>query len=127
MSFNIIEKNININDVLPGMFIKFSYTKADGSSGEYSVLVVDPNVTPTRARSAQLHGYNVEGVTDDDVIDFLLNLNDENTDKNIRLPILTEQEAYDLLSSVAQMDRPYRSFTLTNIGSISQVTLEVTE
>lgn len=129
MTFSIVERNIAINEILPGMFVKFSYTKSDGLSGDYSILVVDPYVTSARAKSPQLHGYNVDGVSEEKIIEFLFDLNYPVTvdvnNQEVLLPELSQQDAYDLLKSVASIERPYRSFTLNSIGSVYKVSIEL--
>lgn len=125
----LIEKDISISDIKPGMFIKLDYTKADGSSGTYSVLVVDENRTNERAREAQLHAYNVDGVSDEDIVDFLFGLEYpvevDIDDNEINLPVLSASDAYDLLEDITVINRPYRIFTLSSIGSIKKVTIEL--
>lgn len=126
---NIIEKNINVSDVEPGMFIKLDYTKSDGSSGEYSVLVVDPNRTNERASTPQLHGYNLDGVIDEVVVEFLFGLNYpieiDIYDSEIKLPVLTASDAYDMLGEITTIDRPYRIFNISGISSVKRVTIEL--
>jgi hypothetical protein len=129
MTFSTTEKSISVNEITPGMFVKFSYTKSDGSSGNYSILVVDPYVTSERAKSPQLHGYNADGVSEEQIVEFLFGLNypvtvDVNNEE-VLLPELSQQDAYDLLKSIVTIERPYRSFTLSNIGSVYQVTIEL--
>lgn len=129
MPLSIEERSVGKTDLKPGMLIKFGYTKADNTAGTYSLLVVDPKRISERSRSPQLHGYNVDGVSDTDIIDFLTRLDYpiilDVKSNELRLPELPIQDAYDSLNSVATVDRPYRIFTLDKIGTINRIIIEL--
>lgn len=129
MSLRIEERSVSKANLKPGMLIRFGYTKADNTSGVYSLLVVDPNRTSERSRSPQLHGYNVDGMDDTDIINFLVELKYpivlDPKRRELRLPQMSISDAYDSLKSAVSLDRPYRIFTLENVGTINQVFVEL--
>lgn len=129
MSLRIEERFVGKYQLVPGMLVRLSYTKSDNTFGTYSILVVDPNRTSERSRSTQLHGYNVDGISDADIINFLVQLNYpiivDTQKQELRLPELSIQDAYDSLKSATSLERPYRIFTLSNVGSIKQIVIEL--
>jgi len=61
---------ISISNVKPGMMIEFNYTKKSGGGGSYIILVVDPNRKNERATEPQLHGFVIDELTDEQLIEF---------------------------------------------------------
>jgi hypothetical protein len=118
---------ININSVESGMMIQFNYTKKSGDSGNYVVLVVDPNRTNERATEAQLHGFVIDELTDSELIEFFSSFNKSiNLDYDDRRAKVVEglntDEAYDAFSTSKYVqNRSYRTFNLSGISQVRQI------
>lgn len=118
---------ININSVESGMMIQFSYTKKSGDSGNYVVLVVDPNRTNERATEPQLHGFVIDELTDSELIEFFSSFNKSiNLDYDDRRAKVVEglntDEAYDAFSTSKYVqNRSYRTFNLSGISQVRQI------
>jgi len=118
---------INISNVESGMMIQFNYKKKSGESGQYIVLVVDPNRTNTRATEPQLHGFVIKELSDSELIEFFAsfktNIKLDYDDR--RAPVvekLNTDEAYNkFVSSKYVTDRSYRTFNLSGISQVRQI------
>lgn len=120
---------ISLSNVRPGMIVQFNYTKLSGDSGSYVVLVIDPSRQNTHARELQLHGYDIQDMTDEELITFISNLrksiqfDPEFRNRSI-VSDLDSDEAYEtFMSSRFKDSRPYRTFNLSKINQLRQVLL----
>lgn len=118
---------IGLGDVKPGMMVEFNYSKKEGGSGRYVVLVVDPNKKNDRATEPQLHGFVIGDLTDSQLIEFFASFG-----TNVKLDYedrrasvvenLNTQEAYTRFTSSKYVrDRSYRTFNLSGIKKVRQV------
>lgn len=118
---------INIGNVESGMMIQFSYTKKSGGSGQYTVLVVDPNRTNDRATEPQLHGFVIDELSDKELIEFFSSFETsiEISPDNRRVPIVKElntDEAYSKFASSKYVkNRSYRTFNISGISQVRQI------
>ena len=109
--------------------VEFNYTRKTGGSDKYTVLVVDPDRKNDHAREPQLHGYVIEEMTDEQLINFFaafrktIQFNPDNRAASV-VEGLNTADAYDsFLSSPYAKDRPYRTFTRSGISQIRQILL----
>lgn len=120
---------IALTDVESGMMVQFNYLKKSGETGQYIVLVVDPNRTNTRATEAQLHGFIIDQLSDEELIEFFSSFR-----KNIKMNYedrrasivegLDTDEAYETFrASKFVKDRTYRTFNLSGISGLRQILL----
>lgn len=120
---------IGLTSIKSGMMIQFTYTKKSGGSGSYVVLVVDPNRQNERATEPQLHGFVIDELTDEQLVDFFatfrksINLSyDERTASVVEG--LNTEEAYEAFTSSKYVkNRSYRTFNLSGISQLRQVLL----
>jgi hypothetical protein len=118
---------IGLDDVKPGMMIQINYTKKSGDSGNYVVLVVDPNRTNERATEPQLHGFVIDELTDSQLIEFFatfgksINIDYEDRRASV-IEGLNTDEAYDAFSTSKYVqNRSYRTFNLSGISQVRQI------
>lgn len=120
---------ISIRDVSPGMMIEFNYSKKDGGSGQYLVLVVDPSRKNERATEEQLHGFVIDNLTDSQLVEFFTSFG-----KSIKLDYsnrrasiiedLNTDEAYAMFANSKYVkNRSYRTFNLSGISKVRQILL----
>jgi len=120
---------ISISNVKPGMMIEFNYTKKSGGGGSYIILVVDPNRKNERATEPQLHGFVIDELTDEQLIEFFSSFRKSiNIDyKDRRASIiegLNTDEAYNTFATSKYVkDRSYRTFNLTGMSQVRQILL----
>lgn len=109
---------IGTSEIKAGMIVEFRYTKLDGTNDLYSVLVIDP-AKPSKSDTSSelyLHGFSLKDIPDNELKEFFsdISLFDLNTD-----------EAYKNFASSKYVDnRPYRTFKVNNISSVTQVKVE---
>ncbi len=129
MSLRGQRRFINIRDVEPGMMVQFNYKKRSGGSGQYTVLVVDPNRQNDHASEIQLHGFVIDELSDNELVDFFSTFGTEVQldSKNNRVPVvenLNSDEAYTKFATSKYVDdRSYRTFNLSGISRIRQILL----
>jgi hypothetical protein len=120
---------ISISNVKSGMMIEFNYTKKSGGGGSYIVLVVDPNRKNEHATESQLHGFVIDELTDDQLVEFFASFNKSiNLDYTDRRASVVEglntDEAYSTFSTSKYVkDRSYRTFNLTAMSQVRQILL----
>ena len=119
---------IALNKVRPGMMVEFNYSKKDGGSGKYVVLVIDPEKTNDHARESQLHGCVIGELTDEQLVSFFASFRKPvqmGTDRRASVVEgLDSDEAYDaFMSSAFAKDRPYRTFNRSGISQMRQILL----
>ena len=118
---------ININDVKPGTMVQFRYSKKSGGSGEYTVLVVDPNRKNEHAAEPQLHGYLIDKFSDQQLIEFISSFNktmniDYEDRRGSLIESLNTEEAYkQFASSRFAGERSYRTFNLSGVSQLRQI------
>lgn len=124
---------ISLNNITSGMMIQFSYKKASGGSGQYVVLVVDPNRQNERASEPQLHGFIINELSDSELIEFFSSFGTStklDIEQN-RAPVVEElntDEAYaKFASSKYVKNRSYRTFNLSGISQVRQILLGETQ
>lgn len=120
---------IGLSNVKPGMMVQFSYTKKEGGSGSYVVLVVDPDRKNERATETQLHGFVIQDMSDAELIEFFSSfkkrttIDVENRDASI-IEDLNTDDAYEAFKSSKYVkDRSYRTFNRSRIGQLRQILL----
>ena len=118
---------IGVSNVTSGMIVQFNYTKLNGDSGQYTILVVDPYRKNDRATEYQLHGYDVKDMSDEELVQFAstfqsrLSIDPTNRRREL-VSDLNTQEAYETFrSSEFSQDRSYRTFNLSKISQMRQV------
>lgn len=118
---------ISLNNINPGMMIEFNYSKKDGGSGTYIVLVVDPKKENPHTKEPQLHGFIINDLNDEELINFFSSFG-----KSVKLDYedrrasvvegLNSDEAYEKFrSSKYVKDRSYRTFNTKTMSSVRQV------
>ncbi len=118
---------IGLSDVQSGMMIQFNYKKESGGSGNYIVLVVDPNRKNERAKDSQLHGFVIDQLSDKELVDFFASLNEttileyENKRESVVKNLNTDEAYQRFKSSKYVKDRSYRTFNLGGMSSIRQI------
>lgn len=129
MSIRSERKSINLTDVKSGMMVQFDYVKQSGETGQYVVLVVDPNRKNARATQPQLHGFIIDQLTDEQLLEFFSSFR-----KNIKIDYedrrasiiegLNSEEAYETFKASNYVkDRTYRTFNLNSISNLRQILL----
>jgi len=118
---------ISTSNIKSGMMIQFSYSKKSGGGGSYVVLVVDPNRQNDHASEPQLHGFVIDELSDNQLIEFFnsfgKNVNLESDDKRASvIEELNTKEAYDTFKSSIYVDsRSYRTFNLSGMSNVRQI------
>ena len=113
--------------------ITFDYSKREGGSGNYTVLVVDPNRQNSHANEPQLHGFVIDELSDSELIEFFSSFR-----KGIRLDYedrrasvieeLNTDEAYTAFKSSKYVkNRTYRTFNLSGMKTIKQILIGMIE
>lgn len=118
---------ISQTSIQSGMIVQFNYTKLNGDSNQYTVLVIDPNRTNKHASQPQLHGYNLEDMSDEEIINLAgvfkktININPETRNEPL-VEELNSSDAYENFSnSVFYDDRKYRTFNINAMSQVRQV------
>jgi hypothetical protein len=118
---------ISLSNVESGMMVQFRYKKKSGGSGDYTVLVVDPDRTNDHASEPQLHGYLIDKFSDDELIRFFssfrksLNIDYENRRGNVLEGLNTDEAYKQFATSGYVSDRSYRTFNLSGISQLRQI------
>ena len=120
---------IGISNVTTGMLLTFVYEKLDGTSDNYTALVIDPYQIDDITYTRQMHAYEVGNLADYNIIKFLEELDIPYTiDTNKRAkPIATLDEnfVYNAFKQTSfYTDRPYRRFLIDNMRNIRQLYIE---
>lgn len=128
MALRSVRRFIAFSKITSGMIIEFGYTKADGTNGKYTVLVIDPNKVSEGSKNPLLHGFVVSDLTDTELLRFVSNfelVNAESTDKRRALvEELNSDNAYETFSvSEYKSQRLYRTFLVDKINRPRQVLL----
>lgn len=124
---------ISLSDVTPGMMIQFNYSKKSGGSGQYTVLVIDPNRQNEHASETQLHGFVIDELSDSQLVEFfsLFNRDVDLEEKGKRESVvegLNSDEAYSTFASSAYVkNRSYRTFNLSGMSRVRQILLGTEE
>ena len=115
---------ISLSDVTPGMMIQFSYMKTSGGSGQYTVLVIDPNRQNKHASESQLHGFVIDELTDSQLMEFFsffdkdLDLSTKGKRESV-VQELNSDEAYaKFASSTYVKNRSYRTFNISGMTRV---------
>lgn len=120
---------IGISNVQSGMMVQFNYTKKSGGSGSYIVLVVDPDRKNNHAKEPQLHGFVIDDMSDEELMEFFTsfrkNVNIDFTDRAASVVEgLNSSEAYDnFKASKYVKNRSYRTFSVSGISQLRQILL----
>ena len=117
---------ISIGDIQSGMMLQFRYTKADNTTDDYIVLVIDPSRRDPRTDKIQLHAYDIGQLSDSDIEQFMLDLDTVLTiDVNNRrksLVALNVDEVYrHFIKSSQYKDRPYKRFLPEKMQLVRQL------
>lgn len=101
-----------------GMLIDFSYKKiSDGSSKNYTALVIDPN------KDKYLHALLIEDLSDSELVNMITRLGQFSYDPDERNKPITDlqsDEAYSKYLGIKN-ERRYRTFLVENISSLRQI------
>jgi hypothetical protein len=109
--------SIPLSEVTSGMIVEFTYTKSDGSSKLYKVIVVDSYRKNDRAKEPQLHAFLIEDLSDVELSQFLETITTEDG--------LNTNRAYEnFKSSNFVKNRSYRTFNISSITSVKQLISE---
>ena len=120
---------ISVSNVKSGMMIQFNYAKKSGGSGAYTVLVVDPNRKNERATEPQLHGFVIDELTDDQLIDFFasfrksINIDYEDRRASVVEGLNTDEAYATFAGSKYVKNRSYRTFNLSGMSQVRQILL----
>lgn len=110
---------IGTSEIKAGMIVEFRYTKLDGTNDLYSVLVIDPSKPSKPSDTSSefyLHGFSLKDIADNDLKEFISDIS--------RFKLDTD-EAYKNFAGSKYVDsRPYRTFRVNNISSVTQVKAE---
>jgi hypothetical protein len=122
--------------VKSGMMIQFNYTKTSGEGsrrGQYTVLVIDPDKKNKYTLEPQLHGFIIEDLSDDELVNFLdtigtnTNLNSEDKRRAV-VEELNTDEAYERFKSSGYVkERSYRTFNTRNMSRVRQILIGKTK
>jgi|LauGreDrversion4_2_1035121.scaffolds.fasta_scaffold603608_2 hypothetical protein len=118
---------ISLSNVQSGMMIQFNYAKKSGGTGQYVVLVVDPNRRNERATESQLHGFVIDELSDSELLEFFASFRksislDYDDRKRSVVEGLNTDEAYETFASSKYVkDRSYRTFNLSGMTQIRQI------
>lgn len=123
---------ISLSNVTPGMLLEFSYTKLDGTSGKYTVLVIDPNRINKNTSEPQMHAIDVGELSDLEILEALASFKtemdvsvNEEADRRKKVVVDTNtDDAYkNLATSKFREKRRYRTFNLKTVGQTRQILL----
>lgn len=127
MALRSQRRYISASALASGMMIEFSYQKKSGGGGNYVVLVVEPSRPNKYSSEPQLHGYVIDQLNDQELIEFISsfekNIKIDRDDKRASIiEGLNSDEAYQkFLSSKYAQDRSYRTFNIKNMSQIRQI------
>jgi hypothetical protein len=128
MALRSEQRFINIDRVESGMMLVFKYVKLSGEQDTYTVLVIDPNRTNNRAREPQLHGFIIEELSDEELIQFIVsfrtttNIGDYENRRKAIVDKLDTDTSYEKFRSSKYADgRPYRTFNRSKISQLRQI------
>lgn len=123
---------INLSAVKPGMMVEFDYTRLDGQSGTYRVLVIDPNRKTTERPEPKLHGIDLDGLADLEILEAMASFKtqfdvgvDSNEDrkKSVVQEVNTDEAYANLKNSKFNERRKYRTYNLKEISRVRQILL----
>ena len=116
---------ISKSKIESGMLLEFSYTKiADGASGLYTVLVIDPVKKNESTGNEQLHALLIDDLSDMELIGLITTLGSfqfNPDERDAPLTNLQSDAAYTKYLSSTKSQRRYRTFILKNIASPQQI------
>ena len=102
------------NNIQSGMLLEFSYAKIkDGSTGTYTVLVIDPIKKNETTGNEQLHALLVDDLSDMQLIQLITKLGNFEFDPDNRAAPITNlqsDEAYTKYLGTVKSERRYRTF-----------------
>jgi hypothetical protein len=133
MGLEVVERNIPLSNIRPGMLISLNYTKVAGGGGNYFVFVINPNLIDIRSSSPQLHAYNFGGaINESQFINILVNLSAalvvDTVNKELRLEAISDTEAYEAKYLILSTgERPYKRFNISGIGTATQFAVVLPE
>jgi hypothetical protein len=128
MALKIVERVAKLSTVEPGMLLRVQY-----STGIYNIFVVNENRRNPSSGKFQLHGYKLPStITESDFVNIWVNMNSgllvDSVNKEIRSEQMTDTEAYEMRYILRGVDeRPYRTFNIEDIISITQLFIEMPE
>lgn len=130
MPLTIEERMIPVTKIRPGAIIKITYTKKDGSVGEYLMMVIDAFRKNAHAREPQIHGYLINEMTESEFINFIVSLNCpialDPTNAELSVVDLSNTEAYAAKSLVSTYtNRPYRTFNVSGISTVMEAVINL--
>ena len=123
---------IALSKVTPGMLLEFSYIKLDGTSGRYTVLVIDPNRINKNTNEPQMHAIDVGELSDLEILEALasfktqmdVSVNEEvDRRKTVVVDTNTDEAYKNLATSKFREKRRYRTFNLKTVGQTRQILL----
>lgn len=107
------------------MLLEFSYMKiVDGTTGSYTVLVVDPIKKNESTGNEQLHALLIDDLNDMELIGLITALGSfefNPDDRAAPLANLQSDAVYTKYLSTTKSQRRYRTFILKNIASPRQI------
>lgn len=121
---------IGMSSLAAGMLLEFDYTKLDGTSGTYTVLVIDPNKPNANTSEPQIHAIDIGGLTDLEILEALASFKtgfDVDGEDDRRKTVVSKtntDEAYDnLKASRFRERRRYRTFNRKKVSRPRQILL----
>lgn len=123
---------ISISNVKPGMLLEFNYTKKDGGSGQYTVLVIDPDRKNDHSMESLLHAIDISGMSDEEIIETLASFqtqidlgvdSEEDRKKQVVKDVNTQQAYVNLQDSKFRERRRYRTFIRNSVSRPRQILL----
>ena len=116
---------ISKSKIQSGMLLEFSYMKiADGATGTYTVLVIDPVKKNESTGNEQLHALLIDDLSDMELIGLITTLGSfqfNPDERDAPLTNLQSDAAYTKYLSTTKSQRRYRTFILKNIASPQQI------
>ena len=125
MALRSERKFISKSKIESGMLLEFSYMKiADGATGKYTVLVIDPVKKNESTGNEQLHALLIDDLSDMELIGLITALGSfqfNPDERDAPLTNLQSDAAYTKYLSTTKSQRRYRTFILKNIASPQQI------
>ena len=116
---------ISKSKIESGMLLEFSYTKiADGASGRYTVLVIDPVKKNESTGNEQLHALLIDDLDDMELIRLITTLGSfqfNPDERDAPLTNLQSDAVYTKYLNTTKSQRRYRTFILKNITNPQQI------